>query len=78
MATNLAPSEILVQTIDAFKKRVPALGMMSTDFSDSRSRKDQTIKAHIRTLPSVAITVLTAISATVTMHKHCLLTLISP
>ena len=89
MATNLAPSEILVQTIDAFKKRVPALGMMSTDFSDSRSRKDQTIKAHIRTLPSVgdygangyfsnsndAQTLLTDVDLTLDQHKHVTLNL---
>ena len=89
MATNLAPSEILVQTLDAFKTRVPALGMMSTDFSDDRSRKDQTIRAHIRTLPTVgaygangyfsnandAQTLLTDVDLTLDQHKHVTLNL---
>jgi len=89
MATNLAPSEILVQTLDAFKARVPALGMMSTDFSDSRSRKDQTIRGHIRTLPTVgdygasgyfsnandAQTLLTDVDLTLDQHKHVTLNL---
>jgi len=89
MATNLAPSEILVQTLDAFKARVPALGMMSTDFSDERARKDQTIRGHIRTLPTVgdygangyfsnandAQTLLTDVDLTLDQHKHVSLNL---
>ena len=89
MSTNLAPSEILVQTLDALKVRVPTLGMMSTDFSDSRSRKDQTIRGHIRTLPTVgdygasgyfsnandAQTLLTDVDVTLDQHKHVTLNL---
>lgn len=89
MATNLSPSEILVQTLDAFKTRVPALGTMSTDFSDDRSRLNQTIRGHIRTLPSVgdygangyfsnsndAQALLTDVDVVLDQHKHVTLNL---
>jgi len=89
MATNLAPSEILVDTMDAFKKRVPALGMMSTTFTDQRIRKGQTVRGHIRTLPSVgdygangyfsntndAQALLTDVDITCDQHKHVTLNL---
>ena len=89
MATNLSPSEILVQTLDAFKTRVPALGTMSTDFSDDRSRLNQTIRGHIRTLPTVgdygangyfsnsndAQALLTDVDVVLDQHKHVTLNL---
>jgi hypothetical protein len=51
---TLTVSEILSSTLDSFKTRVPALGMMSTDFTSTRMKKGQSGYAHIRTLPSVA------------------------
>ena len=89
MATNLSPSEILVQTLDSFKTKTPMLSMMSTDFSDARSRKDQVIRGHIRTLPTIgdygadgyfsnandAQTLLTDVDVTLDQHKHVTLNL---
>lgn len=86
MATNLAPTEILVQTLDAFKERVPMLfnGSMSTTFTDQRARKDQVLRGHIRSLPTVGDygadgyfsnatdgqTLLTDVDVTLDQHKH--------
>ena len=89
MATNLAPSEILVQTIDAFKENVPALSGMSLNFSDTRARKDQTIRGHIRSVPTVgdygsdgyfsnandAQNLLSDVDITLDQHKHVTLNL---
>lgn len=84
MATNLAPSEILVQTIDAFKENVPGLGGMSTTFTNERKRKGQTLRGHIRSVPTVgdygvsgyfsnandAQDLLTDVDLTLDQHKH--------
>ena len=51
---TLTVSEILTSTLDSFKTRVPALGMMSTDFTATRMKKGQSGYAHIRTLPTAA------------------------
>tara|TARA_R110002012_G_scaffold158151_2_gene319546 strand:- start:363 stop:1280 length:918 start_codon:yes stop_codon:yes gene_type:complete len=52
MAT-LTPTEILSQTLEAFKKSTPLISKFSTDLSDERAMKDQVIQAHIRQLPTV-------------------------
>ena len=89
MASNLSPDQILVQTIEAFKERVPMLGGMSTNFSDQRARLNQTIRGHIRTLPTVgdygadgyfsnannADDLLTDVDITIDQHKHVTLNL---
>ena len=51
---TLTVTEVLSQTLNSFKTRVPALGMMSTDFTSTRLKKGQTGIAHIRTLPSIS------------------------
>lgn len=53
MAT-LSATEILQDTLDAFKIRFPMLtggAGFTTDFSGSQARKDDIVMAHIRTLP---------------------------
>ena len=52
MAT-LSANEILQDTLDAIKIKLPMLRAMSTDFSSATAKKGDTITAHIRTLPSV-------------------------
>jgi hypothetical protein len=53
LCVTLTTTEILQDTLDAFKAMVPMLKAFSTDFSNARSRKGETIIAHISGLPSV-------------------------
>jgi hypothetical protein len=52
MAT-LTTTEILADTLEAFKAELPMLGAFSTDFSNARSKKGETIIAHVSGLPTV-------------------------
>lgn len=52
--TTLTVSELLADTLAAFKKRVPALFAFSTDFSAARGVLNQALIAKIRVLPTVA------------------------
>lgn len=52
MAT-LSVTEILMDTLDAYKQMVPMLSAFSTDFSSATAVKDQQIIAHIAGLPTV-------------------------
>lgn len=52
MAT-LSATEILVDTLDAFRMEVPMLNAFSTDFSTATAVKDQIIMAHVSGLPAV-------------------------
>lgn len=54
LCVTLTTTEILQDTLDAFKAMVPMLkDGFSTDFSNARSRKGETIIAHISGLPTV-------------------------
>lgn len=53
MATTLTTTEILQDTMDAFKAELPMLSAFSTDFSNARSKKGETVIAHISGLPAV-------------------------
>lgn len=52
MAT-LTTTEILQDTLDAFKTQLPMLSAWTTDFSNARSRKGENVIAHISSLPTV-------------------------
>jgi len=52
MAT-LSVSELLMDTMDAFKVQFPMITAFSTDFSSATAKKDDTITGHVSTLPSV-------------------------
>lgn len=84
MAT-LSATEILQDTLDAFKAMVPMLSAFSTDFSAAPTRLNDTITAHISGLPSVqdydatsgyelnnveADSLLTDVSVALNRHKH--------
>jgi hypothetical protein len=51
---TLTPTQILALSIQAFKKRVPILGMMGTDFTGMNLIKGQAAIARIPTLPSAS------------------------
>jgi hypothetical protein len=50
---TLTTTEILADTLDAFRTFVPMISAFSTDFSNARSKKGEQIMAHVSTLPSV-------------------------
>jgi hypothetical protein len=52
MAT-LSATEILQDTLDAFKAMLPMIRAFATDFSSATAVKDQTIIAHVPSLPTV-------------------------
>jgi len=83
---TLTPTEVLTDTIDAFKVHAPMLRAMSTEFSAEPVKLNQQVIAHVRTLPSVAnydssngydsgLTegrdLLVDVPVTVDQHKHC-------
>ena len=51
---TLTPTQVLSLAIQAFRKRVPALTMMGTDFTGMALRKDQAAIARIRSLPTAS------------------------
>lgn len=53
MAT-LSTTEILSDTLDAFKLQFPMITNFTTDFSSQAATKGDTIKAHIATLPAAS------------------------
>jgi hypothetical protein len=54
MALTLSVSQLLALNIESFKKRVPALALMGTDFTGMDLRKDASAIARIPTLPSAS------------------------
>lgn len=54
MSLTLTSTQILALSIQAFKKRVPILGMMGTDFTGMNLVYNQPAIARIRTLPSAS------------------------
>lgn len=54
LCVTLTPTEILALQIKSFKKRVPILGMMGTDFAGMSLRYNQNAIARIRTLPTAS------------------------
>ena len=50
---TLTSSEILLDVLQSFKRQIPALNRMGTDFRTNSLKKDQTYTAHIPTMPSV-------------------------
>ena len=82
---TLISTEILMDVLQAFKKRIPAINRMGTDFRADSLKLNQTYKAHIAGLPTIATydtstgykngavaarTLLTDVSITVDNHKH--------
>lgn len=53
MALTLSVEEILLDVIDAFKIRVPAINRMSTDFRADSLKLNKTYDAHIASVPGV-------------------------
>lgn len=53
MATTLSTSKILALTLASFKKKLPMLSAFSTDFRSDPVKLDETVIAHIPTIPSV-------------------------
>lgn len=53
VTTTLTTDRILRKTLGAMKKRVPALNHFAFDEQPQQHRYNQTVKAHIRTLPTV-------------------------
>jgi hypothetical protein len=85
MATTLSTTLILQKTLAAYRTLFPFMGRMGTAFDDSPLRYLDTVKAHIRTLPSAtsydgttgyqvngnsARSLLTDVPITVDNHKH--------
>jgi hypothetical protein len=54
MATTLTTTKILALTLESFRKQVPALRALSTDFGSEQMRLGETVIAHIPTLPSAS------------------------
>lgn len=54
LCVTLNSTQILTLAIKAFRKRVPALAMMGTDFTGMALRKDQAAIARIRTMPTAS------------------------
>lgn len=83
---TLTPTTILAKTMEAYRTRYPFVRSFGVDFStDAPLRLDQTVIAHIRTLPTVASydgstgyangatsarTLLTDVPIVVDQHKH--------
>lgn len=83
---TLTPTEVLQQTLSAFRTLFPFIGRMGVDFSTAAPlRLEQTVIAHIRSLPTVANydattgyangavsarTLLTDLPILVDSHKH--------
>lgn len=82
---TLSATEILQDTLEAFKTRVPMLSRFSTNFGPGEARKGDVIQAHVRTLPGVedydattgykanadeASGLLTDVGVTLNQHKH--------
>jgi hypothetical protein len=82
---TLTPTEVLADTLDAFKIAAPMLGSMSTEFTAEPVKLNQQVIAHIRTLPTVSdydsstgysngLTegrdLMTDVPVTVDRHKH--------
>lgn len=85
MATTLSATLILQKTIASYKTLFPMLGRMGTNFDDKPLRLNDTVNAHIRSLPSAASydgttgyqasgtsarSLLTDVPITVDSHKH--------
>lgn len=85
MSTTLSTTLILQETLAAYRTLFPMLGRMGTQFDAAPLRLNDTVKAHIRTLPSAADyhattgyqlstnsarTLLTDVPITVDSHKH--------
>lgn len=85
MATTLSTTLILQKTIAAYRTLFPFVGRMGTSFDDAPLRLNDTVKAHIRTLPASASydgttgyqasgnsarSLLTDVPITVDNHKH--------
>jgi hypothetical protein len=85
MATTLSTTLILQKTLSAYRTLFPFVGRMGTAFDDAPLRLNDTVKAHIRTLPSSqsydatygyqangnsARSLLTDVDITVDNHKH--------
>lgn len=51
---TLSTGEILTDTIDAFKKRFPLLSAVSTDFSSSTAKLNETVYAKVLKLPAAS------------------------
>lgn len=90
LCVTLTSSEILLDVIDAFAKRIPALNSMGTDFRPNSLKLNQTYTAHIPTVPSTedissanygamtgqtARSLLTDVPITVNKHVGCSLKL---
>lgn len=54
LCLTLTPTQVLALSIQAFKKRVPILGMMGTDFTGMNLVKGQAAIARIPTLPTAS------------------------
>lgn len=52
LCITLSAPEVCMDVIDAFKKRVPALNKMGTDFTAKALKLNQTYTAHIVTVPT--------------------------
>lgn len=89
MAT-LTATEILRDTIEAFKATVPQLNLFSTRYTAERVKKGQQLIGHIRAVPTVGNygntsgyfenategdTLLTDVPLTASEHKHCTVSL---
>lgn len=85
MATTLSTTLILQKTIDSFKTLFPFINNFGTHFDEQPLKLNQTVDAHIRTLPSAstydpttgyangatsARTLLTDVPITVDQHQH--------
>lgn len=51
---TLTPTEVLTDTLDAFKIAAPMLQSMATEFTAEPVKLNQQVIAHVRTLPTVA------------------------
>ena len=85
MPATLTSTEILMDVLQAFKKRIPAINRMGTDFRAESLKLDKQYTAHIASLPTIATydsstgykngataarSLLTDVSITVNQHKH--------
>jgi hypothetical protein len=85
MATTLSTTLILQKTLSAYRTLFPFMGRMGTAFDDAPLRLNDTVNAHIRTLPTAqsydgtsgyqangnsARSLLTDVPITVDNHKH--------
>ena len=85
MSTTLSTTLILQKVLSSYRTLFPMLGRMGTQFDDKPLKLNDTVKAHIRTLPSAANydgttgyqlstnsarSLLTDVPITVDSHKH--------